>query len=922
MKKIYIGFLMVFFLVGCGNWDGGSNNTAPTVSSTSPATGAMDVAINKKIAATFSEAMDPSTITTDTFTVAGPGTTPVSGEVSYIGVTATFTPTDNFAYDTTYTATITSDAEDQAGNALANDYEWRFTSGDAPDISPPLVSSTDPTNLATGVAINKKIAATFSEAMDPSTITTATFIVTGPGTTPVSGTVTYVGVTATFTPSGNLVYDTTYTLTITSNAEDLSGNALVSDFEWSFITGNAPDTTPPTVSSTDPANLATGVAINRKIAATFSETMDPSTITTTTFTVTGPGATPVSGAVTYVGVTATFTPAGSLAYDTAYSATITSDAEDLAGNSLADVYEWSFTTGATQDTTLPTVNSTSPIDGATGVAINKKIAATFSEAMDPSTITSATFMVTGPGATPVSGAVTYVGNTATFTPASNLLFITTYTATITIDAKDLAGNALASDYEWSFTTGDTPDNTKPNVLSTNPADAAIDVPVNKKIAATFSEAMDPLTITTTTFTVTGPGTTPVSGAVTYIGTTATFMPASDLAGTTEFTATITTNAEDLAGNMLASDYEWRFTTGEIPDTIAPEVLSTDPADGDMDVCTNKSINATFSETMDSLTITNITFTVAGTTGLVSYDPMTDIATFTPATDLAVDTTYTATITIEAKDLAGNSLESDYEWSFTTGETPCAEAPDLGGAAPFGTFGGNAGMTNQGLLSVINGDIATTGASTTVTGFHDENGDVYTITPLNNGTVNGSIYTAPPPPGGEAVGGTAVTLAIATQALSDAQTAYNNLTPASMPGGMDPGAGQLGGLTLAPGIYQAAGGSFLLTGSDLTLDAQGDTNAVWVFQMASSLTVGGPGAAFPRSVILTNGAQDKNVFWQVGSAAIINAAGGGTMVGTIIAYSGVAISTPDNVEIVTLNGRALGLNASVTMVNTVINVPAE
>jgi hypothetical protein len=86
-----------------------------------------------------------------------------------------------------------------------------------------------------------------------------------------------------------------------------------------------------------------------------------------------------------------------------------------------------------------------------------------------------------------------------------------------------------------------------------------------------------------------------------------------------------------------------------------------------------------------------------------------------------------------------------------------------------------------------------------------------------------------------------------------------------------------------------------------------------------LTVGAPGA--PRNVILTNGAQAQNVFWQVYSAATINGAGGGTMVGTIIAKAGVTISTAGNLATTTLNGRAIGLNASVTMVNTVINVPA-
>jgi hypothetical protein len=90
---------------------------------------------------------------------------------------------------------------------------------------------------------------------------------------------------------------------------------------------------------------------------------------------------------------------------------------------------------------------------------------------------------------------------------------------------------------------------------------------------------------------------------------------------------------------------------------------------------------------------------------------------------------------------------------------------------------------------------------------------------------------------------------------------------------------------------------MITGSDLTLDGQGDLNAIWVFQTASTLTVGAPSA--PRNIILINGAQAKNVFWHVGSAATINAAGGGTMVGTIIASAAVTFSTAGNAAVVTL-----------------------
>ena len=250
--------------------------------------------------------------------------------------------------------------------------------------------------------------------------------------------------------------------------------------------------------------------------------------------------------------------------------------------------------------------------------------------------------------------------------------------------------------------------------------------------------------------------------------------------------------------------------------------------------------------------------------------------------------------------------------------------DLGAAAPFAGFGGSSGMTNMGLNTVIKGDIGTTGAASLITGFHDTiSGAVYTETPLNIGKVIGTIHTATTPLG------SAPGVISAAAALS-AQTAFHNLSPAALPGGIDitslgvnslgAGAGFLGGRTLAPGIYTTAT-SFAIVGADLTLDAGGNPNAVWVFQMGSTLDVGGPGAAFPQSVILAGGAQAKNVFWQVGSIATINAAGDGTMVGTIIADAGIVVSTAGNTKKVTINGRLLALNGSVTLVNTDINVPA-
>jgi len=131
-KKLILCLSLLIILPGCGGGGGNtsvvesSDTTPPTVSSTSPSDGAQDVAINTSITATFSETMTASTITTATFTVAG-----VTGTVTYSGTTATFTPSSNLAYSTTYTAAITTGVKDAAGNAMASNNTWSFKTVDA-----------------------------------------------------------------------------------------------------------------------------------------------------------------------------------------------------------------------------------------------------------------------------------------------------------------------------------------------------------------------------------------------------------------------------------------------------------------------------------------------------------------------------------------------------------------------------------------------------------------------------------------------------------------------------------------------------------------------------------------------------------------------------------------------------------------------
>ena len=146
-------------------------------------------------------------------------------------------------------------------------------------------------------------------------------------------------------------------------------------------------------------------------------------------------------------------------------------------------------------------------------------------------------------------------------------------------------------------------------------------------------------------------------------------------------------------------------------------------------------------------------------------------------------------------------------------------------------------------------------------------------------------------------------AAALKAKSDLASAYSDAagpTPAAT------APGDLGGLTLAPGVYRS-GSSIGLTGT-LTLDGQGDPNAVFVFQAGSTLTT-----ASGSRVKLVNGAQACNVFWQVGSSATL---------GTTTAFAGniLALTSITMNDGVTLTGRALARNGAVTLINDTITAP--
>lgn len=530
-------------------------------------------------------------------------------------------------------------------------------------------------------------------------------------------------------------------------------------------------------------------------------------------------------------------------------------------------------TGETTST-CPEVIATDPTNGETNVIINKRITVTFNKSMNASTINEATFLL-NQGTNPVLGTVTYTDNTATFEPASFLATNTEYTGTITTGSKDPEGNALIENYVWSFTTGAIASIDQPVVVATAPTNGETAVVLNRILTAEFNKVMDPLTITASTFTLTKAGTA-VNGTISYNGMTATFLPTANLTASTVYIATVTTGAKDVAGNPMASNYSWTFTTGSTLDTNLPTVISTDPVNGASSVLLTKIIRANFSEAMDPATINASTYTlsngVTNVPGIVTYSGVT--ASFTPSANLITNTTYTATITTGAKDLGGNAIASNYTWTFMTGATIGQATINLGSAGNFAILGG-AGVTNTG-LTIVTGDLGTSPTGT-VTGFPP-------------GIVNGTIHAANP---------------IAAQAKLDLTAAFNDAQGRVLNMIVLPG--NLSGLTLTPGLYKNSS-SVMLTAGSVTLDAQGDPNAIFIFQMGSTLTTS-PGT----SVILSGGAQAKNIFWAVGTSGTLGT--NSTFYGNILADQSISLNTG-----AVLNGRALTRIAAVTLQSNIVTKP--
>ena len=708
------GVEYAFFSGIGGNYSAsyGTDTTAPTVTSTSPAAGATAVAVNAVITATFSEAMNAATINTNTFLLRNSANALVPAAVTWDAATRTarLTPSAALAGTSTYTAQVVGGpgsprAEDVSGNPAAG-LTWSFTtaavatcpcSGWGSSATPANPSVNDPSAVELGVKFRTDV---------DGFITGVRFYKGA------SNTGTHIG--SVWSSSGNRLATATF-----------SGETATGWQQVNFST--------PVAVTANTVYVASYFAPNGNYAGDNNY-----------FTSTGIDSGPVH--LLRSGVSGSN---GVYSYGSASS---------FPSQSFQDSNYWVdvvFSTTTGPDTTPPVVTANVPASGATGVALNTAVTVTFNEAIDPATVSTSTFELRNPANTLIVSSVSYNASTrtATLTPGAALAGSTSFTATVRGGAadpriKDLAGNALAGNSSWSFTTSTVSGPNcpcsawSPTATPTNPS---VNDPSAVELGVKFRTDIDGFItgvryykganntgihignlwnsggtlLATATFTgesATGwqqvNFSTPVAVTANTVYVASYFAPNGNYAGDNDFFASngVSNPPVNLLQNGVSggngvyrygatsgfptstfqSSNYWVdvvFTASTGPDTTAPTVTTTSPVNGATNVPVNTAVTVTFNESIDPATVNASTFELRNASNAVipssvTYSVGTRTATLTPTALLPGTSVLTATVRGGAtdpriKDLAGNALATNAVWSFTT-EVPggvCAAPPN-------------------------------------------------------------------------------------------------------------------------------------------------------------------------------------------------------------------------------------------------------
>ena len=619
----------------------------------------------------------------------------------------------------------------------------------------------------------------------------------------------------------------------------------------------------PLVVSTIPADKAINVPLNQVVSATFNEKMKPETITQTSFTL-EQGATKsavlksatevasVTGTVTYNEVTASFAPAIPLLPFTTYTGKIKTSAKDLMNNSLQTDYVWTFTT-------IPQVVSTSlPIAGGTtsGTGLfNQGSSVTLTATPNA----GYSFLNWTENGTIVSTSSSYQ-----LTMAGNKALVANFTLSliVTLSSSPTIGGTTTG--AGSFTSG-----------------SSVTLTATPNTGYTFVNWTEGTNIVSTESTYTSSLTasrTLVANFVLTAGSTFTLNTIANN-GTVVKNPVLVSYASGSTVQLTATPltgYAFTSWSGDATGSVNPLTVT---------MSANKNITANF-----ALIGSGFTLNVVANNGSVLKNP--ELISYTSGATVVLTATANSgykftswsgdatgsvsplTVTMNAN----KNITANFVLDVINPGSPAGV--DLGSAGNFAVLAGS-GVSNTGVTTHIIGDV---GAFPTAT-----------INGLLAGNVDGILYTSADP-----IVGLAKTAL--TTAYNDAQS--RSLNAISLPG-------QLGGLTLAPGLYVNSSTSGISgTGANgiLTLDAGGDANAVWIFKTGSTLVTDAG-----TSIVLAGGAQAKNIYWSVGTSATLGT--NSIFYGNILADQAITLTTG-----ATLYGRALTRIAAVTLDSSTITKP--
>jgi methionine-rich copper-binding protein CopC len=544
MKRVVLGVLLVASLLACGtqgvtpqnNGNGNGNNgggdtAAPTLTSSTPSNSASSIAVNSNIRLTFSEKMDTASVTV----IADPNSDLGDPAWNAAGTELRFDPPANLETSSDYTLNIAG--KDVAGNALAATGVQFTTAGDnnpppPVDTTAPTIASTSPDDGSNGKAINSNILVTFSEAMNPGSVSVSI----NPSVNLGAASFKSANSAVEFNPPADLAGNTTYTVNV--SGKDVAGNDLTGSSSFSFKTATIADTTAPGI----PQNVV-AEAGESQIKFTWSANTEPDLKGYTIYYSNNASNLSSSVFVSKPGTSKTLT---GLTNGEIYFYQL--EAEDGAGNRSGRT----ITKNATpKDATAPRLLSSSPANGAVNVPASSKVVFNFSEAMNPDKSKPRRPCVPLAGrANPYCGVLDTAvwdngGKRLTLTYASNLIgraVEPTYNFETT---EDKAGNPLPLT-QIKFSLIEDP---APTLLSGTPGNGAVNVPVDANIVLTFSRPMDKASVQSRFATVnTGVGVISWDGT----DTTMTFNPFRTLLASGVISWSLSAGAQDKVGNSMVN----------------------------------------------------------------------------------------------------------------------------------------------------------------------------------------------------------------------------------------------------------------------------------------------------------------------------------------------------------------------------------